>query len=124
MSKSLIHLGRKIERIRTLRGIKQDTLAKALGITQVAVSRMEQCEYIDDEKLGKVAEVLGVTPEIIKNFNEDVLVTNFQNSFYDTSVQNQFNPIDKITDLYERLLQSEKEKVALLELILKKNSIN
>jgi len=114
------HLGRKIERIRMLRGIKQETLATSLGITQAAVSKMEQSAKVNDEKLNQIAQVLGVTIEAIKNFNEDAAVNNFGNTFHDNAVQNQFNPIEKIVDLYERLLASEREKIALLESIIKK----
>jgi 3-methyladenine DNA glycosylase/8-oxoguanine DNA glycosylase len=32
-----------------------------------------------------------------------------------TSIAQQFNPIEKIIELYERLLQSEREKVDLLK---------
>ena len=32
-----------------------------------------------------------------------------------TSIAQQFNPLDKIVELYERLLQSEREKIELLK---------
>lgn len=117
------HIGRKIERIRELRGMKQDTLAQGLGISQQAVSKMEQSKEIDDEKLLKVAEILGVTVDAIKNFNEDSVLNMIQNN-NDNSANNsliayQFNPIEKIVELYERLLASEKHKVELLESLLK-----
>lgn len=109
------HLGKKIERIRELRGIKQETLAMSLGVTQQAVSKMEQSESIDEEKLERVAEALGVSTDTIRNFNEEAVINNIQNAFYDNAVQNQFSPLDKIVELYERLLQSEREKYELLQ---------
>ena len=36
-----IHLGRKISRIRELRGMKQESLATELGISQQAISKLE-----------------------------------------------------------------------------------
>lgn len=36
------HIGRKIARIRELRGMKQETLAEKLGISQQSVSHLEQ----------------------------------------------------------------------------------
>lgn len=116
------HIGRKIERIRELRGMKQDTLAAALGITQQAVSKMEASENVDDDRLQKVATVLGVTANAIRNFNEDAIFNNINNTFHDNSalVNYQFNPIDKIVELYERMLKAEREKNALLESLLKK----
>ncbi|RYZ25721.1 MAG: XRE family transcriptional regulator [Chitinophagaceae bacterium] len=117
-----IHLGRKIERMRELRGMKQETLAQALGITQQAVSKMEGSEQIDPERLEKVAGVLGVSVEAIRNFSEEALFNNINNVFHDHSalVNYQFNPIDKIVELYERLLKSEQEKVEMLQSLLEK----
>ena len=108
------HLGRKIGRIRELRGIKQEALAHELGLSQQTVSRMEASEHVDEETLQKVAAVLGVTPEAIRRFSEEAVFNNI-NNFHDNSVQNVFNPIEKIVELYERLLQSEREKVELLK---------
>lgn len=125
------HIGRKISRIRELRGMKQEALAIALGISQQSVSNIENSEELDDEKLIEVAKVLGVTPEAIKNFSEEAAI-NFFNNFYDNSFTNSqgtfnashctFNPLDKVVELfeenkklYERLLQAEKDKVAYLE---------
>ena len=48
------YIGRKISRIRELRGINQDTLAIKLGTSQQTVSKMEQSETIDDEKLVEI----------------------------------------------------------------------
>jgi transcriptional regulator with XRE-family HTH domain len=122
------HIGRNISRIRELRDMKQEALAIALGVSQQTVSIMENSETIEEEKLIEVAKVLGVTAEAIENFSEDA-VFNFFNNFYDNSASNgqgafgpvfNFNPIDKVVELYERLVQSEKEKVEYLEKLLKK----
>ena len=128
------HIGRKIARIRELRGMKQETLAEELGISQQSVSNLEQSETVDDKKLEEVAKVLGVTKEAIENFSEEKAI-NYFNSFYDHSFNNgafnahhcNFNPLDKLIiayeekeKLYERLLQSEKDKVTYLEELLKK----
>ena len=117
------HLGRKISRIRELRGMKQDALAAELGISQQAVSKLEQSEEIEESTLEKVAKVLGVSAEGIKNFNEETVFNIISNTFTsnDTStinainVQPTFNTVDKIVELYERLLASEREKVEILK---------
>ena len=122
------HIGRNISRIRELREMKQEALAVALGVSQQTVSNMENSETIEEDKLIEVAKVLGVTAEAIENFSEDA-VFNFFNNFYDNSASNgqgafgpvyNFNPIDKVVELYERLVQAEKEKVEYLERLLKK----
>lgn len=116
------HIGRNISRLRELRGMKQLALADAIGVTQQTVSHIESSETVDEQKLQLIAEALGVTTEAIKNFSEEAVV-NFFNNFYDNSTSegiNQglycnFNPLDKVVELYERLLEAEKEKAALLE---------
>jgi transcriptional regulator with XRE-family HTH domain len=126
------HIGRNISRIRELRDMKQEALAIALGMSQQYISTLEGTENIDDEKLNRIAEALGVSVETIKNFSDEAVfniigntVTNHDNSalfqFHPT-----FNPIDKLIEsydenkkLYERLLESEKEKISYLEKLLK-----
>jgi transcriptional regulator with XRE-family HTH domain len=124
------HIGRKISRIRELRGLKQDAVAFELGLSQQTISRIEQSETVEEEMLEKIAKVLGVSAEGIKNFSEEAAINNIQNN-YDNSVVNAgptlnyqctFNPIDKWLEaieenkkLYERLLESEREKVELLK---------
>lgn len=117
-----MHLGRKIGRMRELLGVKQETLASELGISQQSVSKMEQSEKVDDERLEEVAKILGVKSEAIRNFNDDSVINNinnlYDNSSVDTIVNTQINPIKELAELYERLLQSEREKVAMLEKLL------
>ena len=109
-----LHIGRKISRIRELRGMKQESLAAELGISQQAVSKIEQSAEVEEDALEKIAKVLGVTVEGLKHFTEDSVFNNI-NNFHDQSIQNNFNPIEKVIELYERLLASEKEKVELLK---------
>jgi len=108
-------IGRKIERIRMLKGIKQETLASKLGTTQGAISKIEQSKEIDPAKLKQIADALEVSVEAIENFSEEAAINNIQNTFYDNAVQNFFNPIEKIVELYERLLESERQRNELLE---------
>lgn len=122
------HIGRKISRIRELKDMKQEALAQALGTNQQSISAMENSETIDDAKLTEVAKALGVTVEAIKNFNDENMI-NYFNNFNDNSCNGangmfhanycSFNPLDKVIELYERMLQSEKEKVEYLEKVLK-----
>ncbi len=120
MSETATHIGRKISRIRELRGMKQEALATELGISQQAVSKMEQSEKIEDEVLEKVAKVLNVKSEAIKNFSDEGIF-NYFNTFNDNSTgafnnfNCTFNPLEKLVELYERLLQSEREKVEILK---------
>jgi transcriptional regulator with XRE-family HTH domain len=117
------HIGRKISRIRELRDMKQEAPAAALGISQQAVSNIENSETVEDAKLEEIAKALGVTVEGIKSFNEETVLNIISNTFTSNdsstinaiNVQPTFNPMDKVVELYERLLQAEKEKIAYLE---------
>ena len=69
---------------------------------------------MEEEALNKIAKILGVTVEGLKHFTEDSVFNNI-NNFHDHSIQNNFNPIEKVIELYERLLQSEREKIERLK---------
>ena len=124
------HIGRKIGRIRELRGMKQETLAEELGISQQAVSKIEQSEHVEDDKLEQIAKVLGVTKDSIANFSEENVFNIMGNTYHDNSsslnYECTFNPVEKVMSLYEenkklyeRLLKSEQEKIAYLEKLMK-----
>ncbi len=125
-----IHQGRNVKRFREMLGIKQDALATGLGDdwNQKKISLLEQKETIEPDLLDQVAKALKVPVEAIKNFSEEAAiniigntVTNHDNAavlnFHPT-----FNPLDKYIEameenkkLYERLLESEREKVEILK---------
>ena len=126
MTEKTIHEGRNVKRIREILGIKQDALAMELGLSQQAISALEQKEALDKDMLEKVAKALKVPTEAIKSFNEETAINVISSTFNDNAaiVNNNpiFNPLDKLMEaleenkkLYERLLQTEREKVALLE---------
>lgn len=122
-----VHIGKKISRIREIRGIKQEGLASDVGLTQQAMSRIEQTGVVEDVLLEKIAASLGVSVDGIKNFSEEAVFSVISNTFNNTSSDNStiiasalnyqptFNVIDKVVELYERLLQSEREKNELLK---------
>lgn len=132
------HLGRKVSRLREFLGIKQETVADQLGISQQAVSKLEQSEHIEEATLERIGKVLGVSAEAIKNFSEEAVIYNIQNN-YDSAnpsvnfpQQCTFNPLDKYIEaveeiknlnaknesLYQSLLKEKDEKIALLQKVL------
>ena len=119
------HMGHKIVRIRELRGMKQKTLADILGVKQQTISKIEQSEEVEEDRLGAIASALGVTPELIKSFNEEALFTNIQHNSETAShnliVNYQFNPMEKVVELYERLLKGQQEEIDRLQAELNKN---
>lgn len=133
-----IHHGRNIKRFREMMGIKQEALAFELGEdwSQKKISLLEQKEEVEDELLRQVAEILKVPAEAIKSFSEETAINIISNTFHDfkdnatASALNykcSFNPIDKLIEaleenkkLYERLLESEREKVEIMKKMLEK----
>ena len=116
-----IHLGRKIERVRRLRGMTQAELGDLLGITKQAVSKIEQTEKFDDERLGEIASALGVTVDGLKSFNEETILYN-TNNFYEncgvkSAVSNTGNsfPVEQVIEIFEKLLDKQKEQFETLK---------
>ena len=72
----------------------------------------------------QVAGVLGVSADLIREFDEEKAIYNINSNNYReatisegataNAISQQVNPIDKIVELYERLLKSEREKIDLL----------
>lgn len=115
------HIGRNIQRIRVYMGMKQEALAADLGVSQNTISKIEKEPEIEEGLLSQIASALGISAEVIKDFDVEKAIYNINNirdnTFEQgsTSIAQQFNPVDKIIELYERLLQSEREKLELLK---------
>lgn len=114
-----IHQGRNVKRFREMLGLKQEGLAMELGDdwNQKKVSLLEAKEEIEPTLLEQVAMALKVPAEAIKNFDEEKAinvigntVTNNDNvAFFQYNPT--FNPLDKMVELYERLLKEKYETI-------------
>jgi len=126
------HIGRNIARIREMRGMKQETLAELLGVSQQKISVFENAEALEDTKLEPIAKALEISMEALKNFSEDAVFNIISNTFNEHSSNNNnyqctINPIDRLIEvyeenkkLYERLLETEKEKSRVIEELVRK----
>ena len=123
-----VHEGRNVKRIREMLGVKQESLASALGFNQQNISLLGQKETIEPDILQEISNALKVPVEAIKNFDEEKTIYNISCKFSDNAVNNNainiqnINPIEKWIEaleenkkLYERPVQVEREKVALFE---------
>ncbi|MCT3906084.1 helix-turn-helix transcriptional regulator [Elizabethkingia anophelis] len=134
MPNKKIHQGRNIKRFREMLGIKQEALAFELGEdwNQKKISLLEQKESVEKDILEQVAKILKVPTEAIENFDEDSAINIIANTFHDSAVANTFtegaqanfhctfNPLDKMVELYERMLQQQKEMIEKLERLIEK----
>lgn len=136
-----VHHGRNIRRTRIEKNMNQEGLSELVHLSQPAVSKYEKMRVIDDEMLQRFARALNVPFDYLKTLEEDETVV-FENNTVNNNDQgsgganinigtvksytedsdssndnrvNNFNPIDKITELYERLLKEKDEKYAALE---------
>lgn len=123
-----IHQGRNIKRFREMLGIKQEALAFELGDNwnQKKISLLEQTETVEKQVLEQVAKILNVPTQAIENFDEEQAINVIANTysfqdFKDNAVasgfsyQPSFNPLDKMVELYERMLQQQQEMIEKLE---------
>ncbi len=122
-----IHEGRNIKRFREMLGIKQDALAWQLGEdwNQQRISLLEQKETVDPALLQQISEVMKIPVEAFKNFDEEKVLNIITNSSFDNgsvgiNFYPTFNPIDKMMELYERMLQQQKEMIEKLERLIEK----
>nr|WP_314497919.1 helix-turn-helix transcriptional regulator [uncultured Chryseobacterium sp.] len=126
-----VHQGRNVKRFREMLGIKQEALAFDLGDewNQKKVSLLEQKETIDDLLLKKISEILKIPVEAFQNFNEENAVNVIANTFNNHDHSNpqfaslitnspSFNPIDRVVELYERMLEQQKDMIDKLEKLL------
>jgi transcriptional regulator with XRE-family HTH domain len=123
-----IHLGRNIKRIREILGIKQEALALELGDdwSQKKISLVETKAEIEPATLQKISNALGVNIDAIRYFDEYSVIEFIRRSFnnegnYGTTNLSQvdhhfsFNPVDKVIELYERMLHDQSEMIKRLQ---------
>ncbi|RQO40643.1 transcriptional regulator [Chryseobacterium sp. KBW03] len=133
MQNKKIHQGRNIKRFREMLGIKQEALAFEMGDdwNQKKISLLEQKETVESDILAQVAKILKVPAEAIENFDEDSAINIIANTINNNdnatmtnpavfNYQPSFNPIDKMVELYERMLQQQKEMIEKLERLIER----
>lgn len=124
------HQGRNIKRLRTLFGWKQEALAIELGRewSQKRISLIEARAVIDPRTITQIASVLKVSETMVTDFSEEAIV-NYFNTYNKKNTENcscKFITFDQLLEvvednkrLYERLLESEREKIEILKRQLK-----
>ncbi|PZF72516.1 helix-turn-helix domain-containing protein [Taibaiella soli] len=129
------HHGKNLRKFREWKGLKQEALAFEMGDdwSQKKISLLEQKEVIDDAILQQLSNVLKIPVEAFE-LQEDPAINFIGNTITDhSSGLGSFNgdyivnptekwlaALDENKQLYERLLQSEREKVELLQKLLDK----
>ena len=114
-----IHQGRNIKKIRELKNMKQEYLAQKMKTTQQYISNLEQKEIIDDEILDRVANILDIPVNTIKNMNDDFPVNYYNNTFHDNATVNgaisssenttNVNVVDKFIEIFKKYTDDIKD---------------
>jgi len=124
------HDGLQISRYRISINMRQEELGVLMDVTQQTVSNWEQTPQLDDELFAEIAAKMGIDPEKLRIFNpptgtyyhiQEVKESAVISEMKDSAVCN-VNPLqellrakEEIQNLYERLLEAEKEKNAALQ---------
>ncbi len=128
------HQGRNIKFFRESKRMKQGAFAQMLNVTQSAVAKMEQKDEIDEDVLARCAIILGVSMETLKDFDvEKALQSISGNTFNIEKLDNfmfgeneigtfHFNPIEKIVELYDKMILTKDEQIRILTEALNKCS--
>jgi transcriptional regulator with XRE-family HTH domain len=86
-------------------------------MSQPEISRLERQKVIDGERLQQISDILGISPEVIITFdvNKTISTINASPAGQNKRVTGKPDLSEKIVELYERLLESEREKGKLME---------
>jgi len=104
-------------------GIKQDALALDLGLSQQAVSALEQKEALDEQLRQQIAALLKVPAEAIKNFDEEKAINIISNNSFENCDQPAsvwMEALDENKRLYEARLKDKDETIGILQRLVEK----
>lgn len=110
-----MHIGKNIAKIRELLGIKQESLAFTLKISQQTISKIEQTENLRENTVERIANALGVSTSMIYKYSDQLLIDFLKEAISETDLLKEKTSVnlpvlEKIIELYERLILLELEK--------------
>ncbi|MDR0543284.1 MAG: helix-turn-helix domain-containing protein, partial [Dysgonamonadaceae bacterium] len=77
------HHGHNIKRLRSILDIKQESVAFALNMTQQNFSVLEQKQEIEHALLEKIAQIMNIPVDLIRNFNEEGVIHIMNSTLHD-----------------------------------------
>jgi transcriptional regulator with XRE-family HTH domain len=114
-----LKIGHKIKKLRELKNLTQEHIAKSIGISQGAYSRMELGETeITYTKLEKISEELGMKPEEIIAFNESLVFNVMNNQTGNGLVINNSQMSDAENHMFEQQINLLKEENTYLKKVI------
>ena len=114
-----INIGHKIKKLRELKNLTQEHMAKSIGISQGAYSRMELGDTeITYSKLEKISEELGMKPEEVIAFNESLVFNVMNNQTGNGLVINNNQMSDTEKNSFEQQILLLKEENSYLKKVI------
>jgi transcriptional regulator with XRE-family HTH domain len=118
----------RLKKIRVEKNVSQDFLAKKIGITQKAYSKIENNETkLNVEVLQKISEILDVPVETFFKDQKSPVLNDFSNRSGGDNVIYKNNSTEKIEELYNKILKvkdevlkSKNDEIETLKLVIKK----
>ncbi len=114
-----MNVGENIKRIREIKRLTQEGVAKSLGMSVTAYGNIERGDAdLNFKKLAEIAGALEVDEKEIINFNNDVFNQTVQSSGQGYQGTNHIYQIDK--EIFEKMLRDKDEEIAFLREQLRK----
>ena len=109
----------KLKQIRELKNLSQEYIANQLGLSVRAYSKIETGEtQLTINRLNEISRIMGVDPIEVLGF-DDKNIFNINNSTGNNGY-NYINFPDKLVQQYEQTIQSLKEQIALMKLLMER----
>lgn len=100
----------RLKKIRLEKNISQDFIAKKMGFTQKAYSKIENNETkLNVDVLQRISEILEVPIETFFNNSQQPILNDFSNRTGGDNVIYKNNSIEKVEELNEKLLKLKDE---------------
>lgn len=94
-----VNLGKRIQKLRKIKGFSQDTFAEKINIATTTLSSIETGKaFMTSQTLEKIVDVLGVTPQELFTFSDNL------------SHDDKYNYIKK----HIELIKNDKERIQIL----------
>lgn len=115
------HQGKTLRMLRNLLGKTQAQVAKDNNMSQTKIFELEIKEDLSDKELEVFSKYYGVSVLFLRRFDVDALahgdvITNY-NTLNDqsslNSAMNNYQPLEKVSELYERIVNLTEEITAL-----------
>lgn len=110
-------IGKRVRELRIKKGLSQQELGNAIGVTKVSVCGYESgCRIPNLEKLAKLADTLGTTTDYL--LGREIVVNNEENKTYIGSVS--YEDVGLILELrhypnlYNKLLKDVKRSASII----------